>query len=57
MTEYIQRGPSCDLDARGDPKPPKYVRVDGWVNDDNNRTPSIRQLRRKAKERKTRVRP
>ena len=31
---YIQLGPSCGLDEHGDPKPPKYIKVDGWVNDD-----------------------
>jgi hypothetical protein len=25
--EYIQLGPSCDLDENGDPKPPKYVKA------------------------------
>ena len=27
MPDYIQKGPSCDLDAHGDPQPPKVVRA------------------------------
>jgi len=26
-TEWLQQGPSCDLDEHGDPKPVKYVKV------------------------------
>jgi hypothetical protein len=42
ITEHLQRGPSCDLDEHGDPKPVKYVKV---TYDDTG--PFVRNLDRK----------
>jgi hypothetical protein len=48
-TEYIQRGPSCDLDEHGDPKPPKYVRVTV-----EEKGPFVRRIRKPGRQRKPR---
>ena len=41
IIDYIQLGPSCDLDEHGDPKPPKYVPVTGWRGHPDDEQPSV----------------
>jgi hypothetical protein len=38
IIEYLQRGPSCDLDEHGNPIPPKYIPVTGWPGHPDDET-------------------